>query len=144
MLEIHGWVTAALSPGELEDETTTEQQAIAAIQECINTMSCDMSSNLVADIRQLNGQAQIHLAGFTNHRSTVVDEALRLLAFVGNVAPGSYGLLYVHDDEDIPGYSAGNDGIDHSNEFIVYVLARGQLTRKRDPFLSPLVPVIED
>lgn len=42
--------------------------------------------------------------------------------------PGSYGLLYIHDDED------DKDEIDHSNEFVVWKLARGHLNQEKDPF----------
>ncbi|WP_255297566.1 Imm7 family immunity protein [Leptospira kirschneri] len=44
---------------------------------------------------------------------------------------GSYGLLYIHDEED------DKNEIDHSNEFVVWKLARGHLNQEKDPFLSP-------
>ena len=50
------------------------------------------------------------------------------------ITPGSYGLLYTLDDEDAA----------HVNAFRVYVLARGALVERTDPFLSPFVPVVED
>ena len=49
----------------------------------------------------------------------------------------SYGLLYVHDDED------GAHGLDHSNEFRVWRLAGGRLEEVADPFLSPYLPTVE-
>jgi hypothetical protein len=52
--------------------------------------------------------------------------------------PGSYGLLYVHDDEDI------QDEEDNSNTFVVWKITRGKLTQEKDNYLSPCIPVIED
>ncbi|EMO05921.1 hypothetical protein LEP1GSC116_1198 [Leptospira interrogans serovar Icterohaemorrhagiae str. Verdun HP] len=42
--------------------------------------------------------------------------------------PGSYGLLYIQDEED------DKNEIDHSNEFVVWKLARGHLNQEKDPF----------
>ena len=50
---------------------------------------------------------------------------------------GSYGLLYVLDDEDY------QDG-DYQNEFRVWRLVRGALEERSDPFLSPFIPTVED
>jgi len=46
----------------------------------------------------------------------------------------SYGLLYVHNDEDR----------DRSNEFVVYRLAQGAITQFPDSLLSPFVPTVDD
>lgn len=51
--------------------------------------------------------------------------------------PDSYGLLYVHDDED------NKRGSDYSNEFRVWRLARGACEETTDPFLSPYFPTVE-
>jgi hypothetical protein len=58
------------------------------------------------------------------------------LAIIGRRLPGSFGLIYERDDEmpDPPG----------TNAFRVRVMARGKLTERQDPFLSPVNPVIED
>lgn len=70
-----------------------------------------------------------------NHKSFEAGEIIELFQFIADQAPGSYGLLYTRDDEDIEGYD---------NEFKVYVLARGTLRRQEDVWLSPFVPVVED
>ena len=64
------------------------------------------------------------------HRSTVID----LFAKVGELAPGSYGLLYLHDDED-PG---------HELDFRIVRLVRGAVTEHVDRLLSPVIPTLED
>ena len=58
-----------------------------------------------------------------------------LFAGVGQDAPGSYGLLYIRDDEDPNG---------RVNEFQVLVMRRGKVTVHPDAFLSPCIPIIED
>ena len=51
------------------------------------------------------------------------------------MAPGSYGLLYLHDDEDTNGFH---------NAFQVFVLSKGNFILCKDPFLSPYIPRVED
>jgi len=60
-------------------------------------------------------------AGSHNHGADVVDFYER----VASAAPGSYGVLYLHDDER----SVGD-----RNKWQVYVLRRGEVTEHADPF----------
>jgi hypothetical protein len=58
---------------------------------------------------------------------------------------GSYGLFFVHDDED----DAANDnygraGVDHSNVFRVHRVLHGTITEMDDPFFREVWPVLED
>jgi immunity protein 7 of polymorphic toxin system len=85
----------------------------------------------VADVRWVNGTCMVWFAGCPNHR---YDRVLDLLPWLGRLAPGSYGLLYVWDDEDL----------DAENRFRVWRLARGQVEERTDPFFSPCIPTIED
>jgi hypothetical protein len=54
-----------------------------------------------------------------------------LLALIARVLPASYGLVYERSDET-------------GNAFRVRTMARGRLTERTDPLLSPANPVIED
>ncbi|WP_410611889.1 Imm7 family immunity protein [Amycolatopsis sp. lyj-109] len=63
-----------------------------------------------------------------------LDEIRTLVAKVGRLAPGSYGLLYVHDDEHP----------EHRLSFRVFRLARGRVTEHADHLLSPVIPTLED
>jgi len=76
----------------------------------------------------------LHLGGHPNHRGQHGDEVIALFTEIGKLAPGSYGLLYVYDDEDP----------EHNEGFRVLRLARGVVTEHADPFLSPVVPTLED
>ncbi|GHI03915.1 Imm7 family immunity protein [Streptomyces cellostaticus] len=80
----------------------------------------------------MNGEPYIHLGGHSHHRSA--PDVFALFDHVAAIAPGSYGLLHVRDDED-PG---------HENEIRVLRLARGTLTEHTEPLLSLCVPTLED
>ena len=75
-----------------------------------------------------------------NHRASHVWGMIQWIAEHGT---GSYGLLYVHDDEDQignPHYGRGAD--DFSNAFRVHRISNGCVTEMSDPFLSPIVPTL--
>ena len=74
------------------------------------------------------------LAGLANYRGILEDDLINVFREIGEKAPGSYGLLYIADDENV----------EFDNEFRVGKLVRGKLEFVFDPFLSPRIPVIED
>jgi hypothetical protein len=58
-------------------------------------------------------------------------------------APGSYGITYVHDDEDDGAYRPDRrHGIDRTGVFRVFRIANGKIDEFDDPFLSPIMPTI--
>ena len=59
---------------------------------------------------------------------------MELFYHIASVASVTYGLLYTMNDEDAA----------HPNQFRVWVLARGALVERGDPFLSPYFPAVED
>jgi hypothetical protein len=89
---------------------------------------------VVVDVRVVNGETQLWMAGAKNHVTPVKQEALDLITYSAHVAPGSYGVLSLRDDEDQS----------LLNAFEVYVLRRSALTSQAGPFLSPFVPLLED
>jgi hypothetical protein len=89
----------------------------------------------VLDIRVINGAFHIWSSGHHNHKATGAYCPIEFFQYIAKVAPGSYGILYVFDDEDMID--------DNSNKFKVYVLAKGSLLEHKDPFLSPFVPTVE-
>jgi Immunity protein 7 len=84
--------------------------------------------NETVDLRGANGHWQVWLAGCHNHRAPGITELFRSIA---RAAPGSYGILYVYDDE-------ASDGWDR------WVMRRGDVHKARDEDLSPHVGVVED
>jgi hypothetical protein len=80
----------------------------------------------------MNGEPFIHLGGCSNHRSS--PDVVELFECVSVVAPGSYGLLHILDDEDP----------EHGNEVRVLRLVRGVVTQHTESLLSPYIPTVED
>lgn len=132
MFEYHGWITVRNSPGEEEDEGALPDSVRAGIDDQLMTVEDGTS---LIHRQTVNGAIQIHLAGFLNHRSSQGDALIEAFKRIAALAPGSYGLLYVWDDEDPDG---------RRNEFQAFVMRRGQVTRQSDSFLSPCIPTIED
>lgn len=87
-----------------------------------------------------NAGGILTMSSSRNHRG-MTPTVLGVLAWLARHAPGSYGLVYLHDDED-EGDSArarGRDGTDHTNAFRVWRLLEGRVEEFDDPFLSPIV-----
>ena len=134
MLTCFGW--ANLLTTAYETDEAGEQRLVDSLEQYIAKQFGGWSSIEFKISRCLNwaGPCLTVMACF-NHRQDAVIDLFRWLAANG---PGSYGLLYVHDDED-----HRPDG-DYENCFRVWRLVRGTLTEHDDPFLSPLIPTVED
>ena len=128
MFEYHGWVTVRETAADDDDDSR-----LAEIVEEIRRRIEDIASPYLLDLRWMNGEVFVHLGGNSNHRGSG-EEVLDLFAGIGALAPGSYGLLHIRDDED-PG---------HGNEVRGLRLVRGRVTEHTEPLLSPCVPVLED
>lgn len=83
----------------------------------------------------MNGAAMLSCNGLTNHWSSDIEDVLALYNYLAKSTVGSYGVLYIHNDE--------GDEEEHNN-FIVFYLAKGELKKAKDSFLSPCNPVIEE
>jgi len=130
MYEYHGWITVRETPENTDEDRIGE--ILSELREHIGRLNWVSG---VLDLRAANGEYHLWTAGNENRKPLPEYDPVNLFRYVGEKAPGSYGILYVWDDEDPDGYH---------NCFRVYVLARGKLQERDDPFLSPCVPVIED
>lgn len=129
MYQYHGWAVVLASTG---DETCYEEEVIF---ETVEKYIKDLQANVdVLDIKVINGQYHLWMSGLWNHEPSSKFHPVEIMKNVGIQAPGSYGMLYVYNDEHPI----------HFNEFNVYVLKRGNVEEKHDPFLSPLIPVVTD
>ncbi|MER7823050.1 immunity protein 7 of polymorphic toxin system [Streptomyces sp. CG 926] len=126
MFEYHGWVTVHESATD-DDDPVRQAEIVEALQRRVD----EIAGPCLLDLRRMNGELFLHFGGFSNHRAP---EILDLFRYVGTVAPGSYGLLHVRDDEDPR----------HENEVRVLRLVRGNVTQHTESSLSPCVPVLED
>jgi hypothetical protein len=86
-----------------------------------------------AEIKTINGGYFLQVIGLTNHYSDEIKDTLELFTLVAQTAMESYGLLYIRDDDNDAKY----------NEFEVWRVARGQVTKFKDTLLSPCNEVIE-
>jgi hypothetical protein len=127
MFEYHGWIRLRSTAEAVDDEPPLR---LDEIQDLVN----ELAGHGLIDLRPINGEYHVHLGGLPNHRGTQGSEVIDLFAKVGHLAPGSYGLLYVHDDEDP----------EHDLNFRVFRLVRGSVTEHADHLLSPVIPTLED
>ncbi|MGW5051772.1 Imm7 family immunity protein [Actinokineospora sp. NPDC004072] len=127
MFEYHGWIALRSTAEALDHEPPLRLGEIQALVD-------ELSGYALIDLRAMNGTYYIHLGGSPNHRGRWGDLVVGLFTEIGRLAPGSYGLLYVHDDEHP----------EHKSSFHVFRLVRGVVTEHPDHLLSPVIPTLED
>lgn len=131
MFEYHGWIT--LRTDVMDDFGDEDEKALEKFIKKLNRYTATLSIKENIDVRQSNGLHALIIFGHSNHRrQSVID----LFQWIAENARCSYGLLYIHDDED-------HRGVDYSNHFRVWKLVLGQLEELDDPFLSPYIPTVE-
>ncbi|MEF2964200.1 Imm7 family immunity protein [Paenibacillus sp. M1] len=130
MYQYHGWAVILESTG---DEASNEREV--NVLDTVKKYIEDLQPNVdVLDMKAINGQFHLWLTGLWNREPSSKFSPVEIMKNVGIIAPGSYGMLYVFNDEHPK----------HFNEFKVYVLTRGNIEERDDPFLSPLIPVVAD
>lgn len=126
MYEWHGWAairgTAGVSYFEDDPSPSVLSRVRALLAESAGV------ANETADLRVANGQFHVWLAGFHNHLAPSI---IRIYQALAAAAPGSYGILYTHDD-------------DVSNSWDRWVMRRGEVYRQQDQDLSPHIGLVED
>ncbi|MFJ9784450.1 immunity 7 family protein [Amycolatopsis sp. NPDC101161] len=129
MFEYHGWVTIqATASGD--DDAALLERLVDRVHRAIR----DAGDFDLVDLRWSAGMPMLHFGGFDKHGGRLGPELLEVFTRVGELAAGSYGLLHVWDDQDP----------EHDNEFRVYRMARGQVTEREDPHLTPVAPTVLD
>ncbi|MCZ7685262.1 MAG: immunity 7 family protein [Sandaracinaceae bacterium] len=128
MFEYHGWIVVRYHTHDIDGarQTDTWDAVLAHVESLGITGLLQMGRH--------NGLDVVGFHGLKNHR---VEWPIALMRFVGETAPGSYGLLYVRDDEDPRGPG-------HDDTFLVWRLVRGRVDERADALLSPVIPTIED
>lgn len=127
--EFHGWATVRESFNEEGESKARLKEAMATIGSFLEN---DLGGTFKSQIYYTNGQVHLMTSGSSNHYR---DSPLQLFKLIRDIAPGSYGLLHILDEED-------RDGWD--NHFQVWVLKRGSLERCRDTLLSPYFSEVEE
>lgn len=127
MVEMHGWITIR-ETYEVTDDSNTE-----AIVDDINRNLDELGCSELKP-KWMNGECCFQCSLYTNHWGGSNQDVLNTYYLIARKAVGSYGLLYVYDDEA---------KID-SDVFVVYKLVRGKVERIVDNLLSPFIPTVED
>ena len=129
MIEIHGWL-------RVEATYKNEDMLSQADTDSIMKSAVDILSacGRKGDMRCANGCVYINTLHCSNHRTAEVDELIGMYIRISETATGSYGILYIRDDEDERYY----------NGFQVYIFRKGICIRRNDTDFSPCIPVIED
>lgn len=128
MIELHGWVTIR-ETYKVTFEEDNEDIVIDQIRKEIENLSW-----FKPQIKVLNGAWFLEFTIFANRQNPQTDEVFKLYNRIGELAEGSFGLIYLHDDEA--------DG--KENQFQVFSLSRGSIKEFSDSYLSPIIPTIED
>ena len=131
MVEYYGWISISDSTYESDDKALS--LVLEKLHVFINEYKINDSLGILK-LHQVNEVTQLLVSGCRNHFSQELIDIFRLYEYVAKIAVGSYGLLYIRNDESEYAF----------NEFEVFVLARGEIKKEKDPFLSPCIPVIED
>ena len=128
VFEWHGWTTIVASPGTEDDPAADARQRDAEARVARVVAGAAGVANETLDLRSANGSVHVWLAGSHNHRDEAVADLFRSIA---KAAPGSYGVMYVLDD-------------DLSYTWERLVMRRGTVSREVDTSLSPHIGVVED
>ena len=87
-----------------------------------------------------NHHGLLHFSISRNHRSSVLWDLLKWLA---SSSVSTYGIVYVHDDEDQKSNkNYGRGLVDHSNNYRIWRVLKGEVEELEDSYLSPIVPRI--
>ncbi|MFG2628620.1 Imm7 family immunity protein [Streptomyces sp. NPDC048473] len=131
MYEFHGWFGVAESTEE--SDAGSLDSGIAELRARITEINWATGE---VELKVHNGEFFVLANGLMNRRRDEATDLDDLLHHIAIRFPGSWGLLYERSsDMDVPpGQGA----------FRVRVMARGEISVRLDPFLSPVRPIIED
>lgn len=152
MLLVFGWVivrTSRESYGEgvslesmddLDDQVDAEDRKLwQSLQQWLQSVDDPwLKWQFFEEMNNARGVLQFFTS--KNHRASSI---WQLMEWIAKNGAGSYGIVYVHDDEDEVGNTIyGRGEADFSNAFRVWRILNGKIEEFDDPFLSPIVPRI--
>lgn len=131
MYEIHGWIRLAESPSEIDDGGLDKKcEKLREFLAEINWLSGKL------ELMVLNGVYTVVMHAIPNRRRSEAHDLARIIDRIVCEFKGAYGIIYEYDELTVTEYGRG--------VFSVKVIKRGRFELALDPFLSPLVPVVED
>ena len=131
MIEFNGW---AIIRESFRDQDDNDELLSTIVHKIEQKISEELNyGNEVYSLKYLNGTYHVSIMANHNHRT---EHIIDFFKWIAEIAKGSYGILYVQDDEDIErGYE---------NEFRVWRMKKGNVTEVNDTYLSPVNPEIEE
>lgn len=129
MIELHGWLTVSET---FEDEDLLPQHTLETIMQQVTNIIASNSCGI--QLQYANGTAFLNTLFCANHRTAEVDEIIGTYKRIAEAASGSYGMIYLRDDEDEV----------HCNVFQVYIFKKGKCICQTDTHFSPCIPTIEN
>ena len=135
MIEFHGWIVIRESYCEENDSESHLKEILEELSKKIFLLKNEVS-DIDINLQSKNSIYQVSMFSAANHKGYTWDQAYILKKWIAENAVGSYGLIYMLDDEDIIN---GNE-----DKFIVYCIKKGEIHVLEDKCFSPLVPEIED
>lgn len=133
-MELHGWIVVRESYSEEGDSDTLLKKIISQLNEKIDLLKSE-GRNIEINLFSRNGVKQVSFFGAPNHKGDNWEWVIKLAEWIAKEAIGSYGIIYMFDDED-------KNGLD--NQFQVLVLKKGVISFELDTFLSPFIPEVEE
>lgn len=129
MIELHGWLHIRET---YEDEDLLSQNEIEDIMQRVKAII--QSNTCGFKLQYANGETFLHTLFGSNHHTSEVDEIIETYKSISQIAIGSYGIIYLRDDEDKNYY----------NDFQTYIFKKGQCIYQIDTNFSPCIPTIEN
>lgn len=127
MFELHSWLTIRetyKNEDELDNNTFIES---------VKKIILEFSNNEIS-LKTKNGICYIEFSIFSNRKTVEFDNLIILYHKIIHIAKGSYGIIYLWDDEDFNG---------KDNEFQLFIIKKGKMYEEKDRYLSPCIPIIE-
>ena len=143
VFEYHGWIalrhTAAFWDPPLDVAESVHNEIVRRVSAEIDALRLGSGK---AWILTSNGSHFVSIHGLNNHRTP---EVVAFFERVGEIAPGSYGVLYTHDGEAGLGEPRSPDEVGENDEdWYRRVMVRGEVRRERVDEFSPMIGALED
>ena len=132
MIEYQGWATVREAYREADEDQYRLEKIINELQIRVKTILQKTTASCF--LEQKNGVWRLVVFGNQNHITTEWLEVLDLFKWLADAAPGSYGMLGIHDDESPK----------DKNEIVPYVLKKGTLVKMKDFYFSPYFEEVEE
>lgn len=129
MIELHGWLSISET---YENEDLFSIAELESISQKVKDVV--LKNGYDVELKYMNGFPFITTLICTNHRTKRIDDVIAAYKNIAEIATGSYGVIYIRDDEDVI----------HYNEFQIYIFKRGKCIYRVDTDFSPCIPSIED